>query len=128
MMTDALRHTRRELSNTGQVPASGPLAIDLGAPVSGFVWDVRRITIIDAIDPTLTFTGTVFVVTPQGGDTQVLRPNEIADVTACGLPAVATYSRGTIVLEPNEHVQVWLYNVTPATRIIAVAQVEEVRT
>ena len=119
---------RREITATGTSTGVDPLVLTFepNGPTTGFGWDLRRVTIVDADSPQTAHDATLFIVTP-GRTAPDLEPSEIADTTPCGLPAVATYSRGTIELAPPEILQVWIYTLAAGVRVTAVAQVEEDR-
>ena len=118
---------RREASASGTADGTNPVVLDLGAPASGNQWDVRRVIVVDGGNPTTAHTTgiTVFVVTPHGGAQNLFQPSEIADVTACGIPAAASWSRGTIVLMPLERIELWIYGLSASTKVIGTMQAEE---
>jgi len=95
----------RDIAADGEVPASGTLVLDLGAPASGKLWSIRRATIGPGI-PTATITGTarLFVgqvpnvgVTPAGAD--------LRDYTTA-FPNPGPWSRWELVCTSPQHVYV----------------------
>lgn len=115
---------RYEYSGQGTADGVNPLVIKFGQPPSGRTWDLRSVALMDATNPVTTHDATVFVLCPKG-DTPTFLPSEVRDVTPCGLPTANHYSRGTIVMEPLESVQLWIYSLPASTIITATIQVEE---
>jgi hypothetical protein len=115
---------RYEYSGQGTADGTNPLVIKFGQPPSGRTWDLRSVAIMDAITPTTTHDATIFVMSPKG-DTPVFLPSEVRDVTPCGLPTANHYSRGTIIMEPLESPQLWIYGLAVGVIITATIQVEE---
>ncbi|MCI4354109.1 MAG: hypothetical protein L3K06_01940 [Thermoplasmata archaeon] len=113
--------TRVDFSGQAKVPPAGPLVVTLGRPNAGKEWDLRALTICDESSPQTQHSTTAFIV---GGSSETsLNPVDIKDVALC-IPNTATYSRGTIILQSNDVLQVWAYGLPAGLDVLVTGQVE----
>lgn len=136
-----LAHSLRYLRKSQPVPDSRgadgvveedgrPLLLDIGVPVQGTVWDVRKVVIGGADVATLD--GDDWVANVIDGfaglyisgalpEAALMNPgnmNNVADVAAA-FPAIAYYPKESLIVRPQEHLYVVVYGGTSGTQYIA---------
>lgn len=114
------------LRGQGSVPASGPLAIDLGTPPEGKVWLVRRMAIGGVKRSTSVAGSADLYVSAQPPVTEALNQNfsELVDYTTT-LPSMAFYSHRQIVLTYPERIIAVIIGGTPGQTILASGSAEQ---
>jgi hypothetical protein len=120
-------HTSRELRQ-GSPNTADPLVLDLGNPVAGNRWDLRRLAVVENGSPATARACTVFVVTPHG-NAATFNAGQVDDVSTAGLPLAFRWSEETVVLQADDHILVFVYGLGTggSLSIVANAQVEETR-
>lgn len=108
------------------MPASGPLAIDLGGPTAGHLWRVLRLTIAAAPDPRVDVAGRVdtFVGRPPTAGSVLLDPLEWID-GAAKIPNTSTFDRTQCPVEDGEHVYNVISDVAADTKLVVTAEIED---
>jgi hypothetical protein len=79
---------------------TGLFSVNLGGPVSGRRWDLRRFAVVDATDPTVIVTpGSVLVITTRSPSEPL--PTEVDIAVATGIP-VGLPLEVSVILLPGE--------------------------
>lgn len=105
------------------VPASGKLVLDLGAPVMGRRWIVRRLAICDATDPNAAAAGTAnwYVGKPPATGTQP--GGQAWRWNFSALPSVTGLAADVISVIPQDHLLCVINGATAGQSIVASAEV-----
>jgi hypothetical protein len=114
---------------TAANPAAAFMYIDMGAPPAGFIWDVRRYTVVGP-DPTAAVVGTLFTFIgppPADGAVQPGSYSDMVDPPNATIPNSAKWSRGDLTLLQGEHFIVALKGLPNAQTIIVSMQVQQFR-
>jgi hypothetical protein len=98
----------------GTLNGSGDGYFDLGGPNAGYMWTVRRITVVDAASLTANMGGGTAIAGIYAGNIagaqQVATEN--LEWIIGGLPNVANFSADQLVLQYGEHLYVQIANAT----------------
>ena len=114
----------RKVRADGSVPAAGWLNLDLGGPNPGKLWNLRLANIVpDPVTTTLVGVALLIVGTvPRGTD--IPSPADVQDWTDV-FPNVGPWSRGTIYVEPGNHLGISFLGTPVAAEVIGTANIEE---
>lgn len=107
----------------GDVPASGTLTIDLGAPAMGMRWTVKSLAVAPAsgvVGGTLGGTANWYVGNPAS-----YGPGEWAAPTMTSLPAFQTMGADQLVVTPTNHLFVVVSGATGGQSALARAYILE---
>ena len=121
------RQTRdTSITGSGVMPASGPLSIDLGGPMTGYTWDLKQIMVGPEDMTVLPYAAgvtTLVFLRSQAGSTDTTPTNCLSWTGAW--PAQGNWGRHEANVESGEAVQVVVVGLPAGTLVIVGATVEQ---
>ena len=110
------------LQQSGTVPASGTLYLDLGGPQLGRRWLVRMLGVTQSVSPDNTLGGKAYWFIGQPPVTGRVNPANLEWIMS-SLPATQNFSSESILVQPNDHLWVAIIGGTQNQLALATANV-----